>query len=346
MPMPAFRPRFTATHLPQVPYRDPQEACRIILEHFPEAPALPRLSQSLRMFLEGMPCVVADAERRRLWFDFSPQRQDELLAFYERIEAADVDYFAISPKLATGLYAMLERLQRDPPPGLKLVHIQPPGPVSWALAMADEAGNPAFHNETTRDVVVKTLAMKARWMERAVRQALPDVEVMVDLGEPSLVVHTSAVGSGARQDIIDAINGVLGGVQGITCVHCCANIDWSLLTDTVTQAINFDAYEYGDKLALYPEDMARFLERGGMLSWGIVPTSQDKLAGVEADMLVERLEAGIQSLVNKGIDRQRVADASWVTPCCTTATLSEESSDRVFALTADVARRMRARYFG
>ena len=335
-----------ATHLPQVPHRDPREVCDIILRHFPEAPALPRLTQSLRMFLEGMPCVVADAERRRLWFDFSPQRQDELLAFYERYQAGDSDYFAISPRFALGMYTMLERLQRDPPAELKLVHIQPPGPVSWALSMTDEAGNPAFYNETMRDVVVKTLAMKAKWMERAVRQALPSVQVMVDLGEPALLVHTSAVGSGARQDIISAINEVLGAVDGITSVHCCANIDWSLLTDTNTQAINFDAYQYADKLALYPEDMARFLERGGMLSWGIVPTSEDRIGEVDADGLVRRIKAGVQRLADKGVDRQRLLEQSLVTPCCTTATMSEAGSNRVFALTAEVARRLRAEHFG
>lgn len=240
---------------------------------------------------------------------------------------------------------MLERLRQDPPPELKLVHIQPPGPVSWALSMTDEAGSPAFYNETMRDVVVKTLAMKARWLVRMVKVALPHVGVMLDLGEPSLVVHTSAVGSGARQDIINAINEVLAAGADVTSVHCCANIDWSLLTDTNTQAINFDAYQYADKLALYPEDMAGFLARGGMLSWGIVPTSEDAVGQLDAHDLMQRIEAGIRRLADKGLDRQQLLEQSLVTPCCTTATLSVESSNRVFAVTAEVARRLRGKHF-
>jgi hypothetical protein len=33
-----FKPRCMATALSTVPFRDPEEACRIMLENFPEAP--------------------------------------------------------------------------------------------------------------------------------------------------------------------------------------------------------------------------------------------------------------------------------------------------------------------
>jgi hypothetical protein len=67
------------------------------------------------MYLEGIPCLVVDSEKRRLWFDISPQREKELLEFYERYEADDVDYFAISRDYAPGMYAMLERLKEERP---------------------------------------------------------------------------------------------------------------------------------------------------------------------------------------------------------------------------------------
>ena len=228
----AFQPRFMATHLAAVPQRDSKQVCRLILDHFPEAPCLPRLTRSTRMYLEGMPCLVIDSERGKLSFDLSPEREHELLEFYERVIADDVDYFAISEASAPGVYALVRALQQEPPPELKVVHIQTPGPVSWAMTAVDQNGAPAFYNETMRDIMVKTLAMKARWQEKMVREALPGVATLLDYGEPALVIHTSAVGSGARADLIKAINEVLDAVEGMAGVHCCANIDWSILLES------------------------------------------------------------------------------------------------------------------
>jgi hypothetical protein len=335
-----FSPRLMATHLAAMAHRDPEQACSLILKYFPEAPGIPRLTKSTRMYLEGIPCLVVDSSRRKLWFDISPE-----IEFYERCEANDLDSFAISRESAPGMYALLERLREQPPKQLKMVHIQTPGPVSWGLSMTDGQGTPAFYQETMRDILVKTLAMKAKWQERKVREALPDVQTMVDFGEPSLVVHTSAVGSGPREDIIQALNEVLKAVEGLSCIHCCANIDWSILMETKTDAINFDAYEYADKIALYPKELKAFLERGGMLAWGIVPTSEEKIVQESADTLMGRLEKDLQLIVNGGIDRQTLLESSILTPSCATSMISPELGERAFRYTSEISRRMREKYF-
>jgi hypothetical protein len=298
------------------------------------------------MFLEGMPCVKVDAKRRKISFDLSSQREDELLPFYEHVLANDVDYFAISEQWAPGMYALLRELQKEAPPELKVVHIQTPGPISFALSATDEKGAPAFYNETMRDIMVKTIAMKAKWQERVVRDALPGVETLVDYGEPALIVHSSAVGSGYKEDLINTINEVLGAVEGMAGIHCCGNIDWSMLMDTNADFISFDAFAYADKVALYPEDLNRFLRRGGMLAWGIVPTFNEKIAVESVDSLVELLEHGMQVMINKGIDKDMLAETSWVTPSCSTANMSLEMAERAFTYTNEVSQRMRENQFG
>lgn len=306
---------------------------------------MPRLTRSTRMYLEGIPCLVVDSEKRRLWFDISPQREKELLEFYERYEAEDVDYFAIRRDDAPGMYAMLERLKQERPSELRIIHIQTPGPVSWGLSVTDEKGKAAFYNDTMRDVLVKTLAMKAKWQERLIQEMLPGVQTMVNFGEPSLIVHNSAVGSGVKEDIIYALNQVIGAVNGLTCIHCCANIDWSILMETNTDVINFDAYAYMDKIALYPKEWNQFLERGGMLAWGIVPTSNEKIVSESVEKLVERLEEGFELLVGNGVHRERLLQSSMITPSCATTTMSIELCELAFRYTCELAQRMRERYF-
>jgi hypothetical protein len=340
-----FLPQFMATHLAAMPHRDAQKACRFILDHFPEAPCIPRLTKSTRMFLEGMPCLVVDSEKRRLWFDLTPQREGELLEFYERYEADDLNYFAISREWATGMYAMIKMLQEQRPRQLKLVHIQTPGPVTWGLSVTDDQGKPAFFNETMRDILVKTIIMKAKWQERKVKEMLPGIQTMVTFAEPSLVVHTSAVGSGPRDHIIEALNQVLMNVEGVTCIHCCANIDWTILMDTHTQAINFDAYEYSDKIALYPKELSKFLAKGGLLAWGIVPTANDKIIDESVDNLMHRLENDLQAFADQGIDIQSLIKSSIITPSCVTSNMSVELAERALTLTSELSQRMREKYF-
>lgn len=342
----SFRPRFMATHGPQMPKGDVEQTVRTIVKYFPEAPCLPSFYQSMRMFLDGMPCATINKERGKLIFDLSPEREGELLEFYERVLADDVDYFAISEKYMSTYSALLQFLKENRPPELKVVHFQMGGPVTFAMNSEDSAGMTAFHNETTRDIVVKLLAMKTKWVERLVRQTLPGVETLMEFGEPVLVVHTSAVGSGSEEDLIKAMDEVLEAVEGIRGIHCCANIDWPMLMRTKTACINFDSYEYADRVALYPDDLKRFLDRGGMLAWGCVPVSDERLAAETVDSLIERLEYGISLMVKRGIDEQLLAEASWVTPSCETIRMSPPMAERALAYTSEISRRMREKYFG
>jgi hypothetical protein len=296
------------------------------------------------MYLEGIPCLVVDKEKRRLWFDISPQREHELMDFYEKYAAQDLDSFAISREWAQGMYTMLEMLQKHLPGQLTLLHIQTPGPVSWGLSVTDDKDVPAFHNETMRDILVKTLAMKAKWQERKIKEVLPGVQTMVDFAEPALNVHTSAIGSGVTEHIIASLNEVLGAVEGLTCIHCCANIDWSILMDTDTDIISFDAYEYSDKISLYPEDLKRFLGRGGMLAWGIVPTSDEKIVKENAETLQEKLEQRMQLLIDKGIDKQTLLLSSLITPSCATSSMSVELSAKAFRYTGEISLSMREKH--
>jgi len=56
-------------------------------------------------------------------------------------------------------------------------------------------------------------------------------------------------------------------------VHCCGNTEWSILMDAGVDIVNFDAFAYGDTIAMYSSHVKKHLESGKMLAWGVVPTS-------------------------------------------------------------------------
>ena len=338
------KPCFTGTMMGVVPYRDMDRAARIILECFPEAPCLPIMTRSIRWMLEGIPCLVFDRKRRIVYFDLSPEREGEIVDFYERYEAQELDYFATSLEIAPFLHQMIARLRDHRPPGLKWVVFHTAGPLLLGDTLKQADGTPSIHNETLRDVLIKGMNMKARWLVEKIKTEIPHVEVIADLPETTLVTFTSSAGTGSRAEVIEGINLSFENLNCVTWVHCCANIDWSLLTDSDVHVINFDAYQHAENVALYAKNLATFLERGGMLGWGIVPVVGEHLREETAKSLIQRLERNMDLLVKQGLDEKILAERSWVLPSCETVLLTPEESDRALKITNKISRAMREKY--
>jgi hypothetical protein len=115
-------------------------------------------------------------------------------------------------------------------------------------------------------------------------------------------------------------------------------MDWGVLLSTNLNFLSFDAYTYLETLSLYPKELKAFLERGGILAWGIVPTSEAILKE-DAQSLVKRFKEGVKALAKKGIDPSLLQRAI-LTPSCGTASLSIPLAERVCQVTAEVSRRL------
>jgi hypothetical protein len=266
------------------------------------------------MFTERIPCLRVDREKRQLVFEVAG-REDELVEFYDRYMAEDYDYFAISPDLDPALYHLAGLYEKEPWPGLKYIHIDFPGLFTWGLLIKDANGSPALYDDNLRDIIIKGLSAKVRWRENKIRELFPGIEVIVTAGDAALSVYASAGGTGTWENVRKDYNEILSLVQGVKGIHCCANFDWSLVMQTETQAINFDAYQFGDTMSLYPEDLKKYLDRGGTIAWGVVPTVGTGDVTTESpDSLIERFEGALTAVVERGIDKQQLLEASWLTP--------------------------------
>jgi len=338
------KPCFAATAMGVAPYRDVGHAARTILKCLPEAPCLPALTRSIRWMLEGLPCLVFDRKRRMVYFDLSTEREVEIIEFYDRYEAEDLDYFRTTPEAAPFIHEMIGKIKQERPPELKWVIFHTAGPLLFGDFLKQVDGQPSIYNETLRDILIKGMNIKARSLEATIRAQIPDVEVIVDLPETTLVTFTSAAGTGTRSEIIDAIDASFDKVRGLRWVHCCANIDWTLLIDSDIDVINFDAYQYPDQLALYASQLAPFLERGGMLAWGIVPVDSQKLASETTETLLDRLFAAIETYTKNGIDERLLIENSWVMPACDLVMLKPEEADRALTITSEIAQAVRQKY--
>lgn len=339
-----LNPELLPTSVGSLPFPEPEEACRLVLEHFPQIPAWPQLPR--RSFLEnmyvqyseGFPGVVLEGER--IYVDRSQDLEAGLEKLYVAYLENDLSYGAISPEYAAGFTTFLQSLnEAESTP--KAIKGQVTGPVSWGLVIVDENRRPVLYEDVLADAVAKHLRLKAAWQEQELRKVHPTTIIFID--EPYMSSFGSALVSLNRDQVITLMEEVLAGIEGIKGVHCCGNTDWSILMSTSVDILNLDAYEYSGALALYPEEVKAFLERGGTIAWGIVPANE-KVQGETVESLVERLHAAMDLLVRKGVSREELLAASLITPSCGLGSLTPELAKKALVLTAGVSEAMRERY--
>jgi methionine synthase II (cobalamin-independent) len=343
-----FNPKCLATGIGSFPNLDAGKACDLILETLPEIPIWPQLSnidfreQMEIQYSEGFPCVVLDEAKSKMIFDTSGDPTSELEKFYENVVIENLDYFRISSEFSRGLYAMEEKLKGSLPSSLLYFKHQVTGPITFGLATVDENKRAIYYNDVFRDTVVKGITMKARWLLDRFKSFGFKQICFVD--EPILSAFgSSTYVSVQRPEVVEYLGEVVEAIHkegALVGTHCCGNTEWPILIDAGVDIINFDAYEFGDTISYYPEQVNGFLKKGGVIAWGIVPTSE-KILKETTDSLRIKLEDRIDNLARKGIDKDLIWEQCLLTPSCGTGSLSVELSDKIFHDLSNLSQELR-----
>ncbi|MGE5752122.1 MAG: hypothetical protein ACM319_00590, partial [Deltaproteobacteria bacterium] len=300
-----------------------------------------------RTFLESMYVQYAaglpgaSIEGERLYVEGGDEAQGDTEIFYERFLSGDAAPFAIPAERAAGLYALLSSAEG----AYHAVKGQVTGPVSFGLTVTDRKKKPIFYDPVVRDVLVKHLLRIAQWQVSVLSRLSRTVILVLD--EPYLASVGSAIVSLDREEVIGCLNEIFDGLPGALCgVHCCANTDWGLVLSSRAGYLSFDAYEYADSLLLYPEEVGAFLRRGGKLAFGIVPTSAEGILRETPETLAARMDSILGKFESRGIPREAVVRAAFLTPACGLGTLREVEAEGAVRLTGDLSRLLRQRYGG
>lgn len=338
---------FLPTGIGSLPHQSPQTACQLVLEHFPKVPFWPQLPQ--RTFLEnmyvqfssGLPALTIDLESKTIYFDLEKDWSNELNQFLKAQSENDPTYLSLDKDHAAGFFVMLDKLAEEPPPFFKG---QVTGPVSFGLTVTDQQKKPILYHEVMSEVVSDALGLKVKWQENYIQKKLPSTKTIIFVDEPYLAAFGSSFVSLSRQQVLHHLKKVFSYIEGIKGVHCCGNTDWSLLLDAGVDILSFDAYDYFERLSLYPEKLKSFLEKGGYLAWGIVPTatpSPDQIEKETVENLLKRLKSLINQLMEWGLEKELIFKQSLITPNCGTGSLLPYQAEKVFNYTRCLAEALR-----
>lgn len=340
-----FSPRFLTTVAGSFPHADTR-AVSAALARRVAIPAWPQMVR--RNFRENMyvqysaplPGIVLDAAHERVFFDTNQDLTPALEGFYERYLADDLDAFGLSPEYAAGFFALQAALAGGE--AGEWVKGQVTGPVSFGLTVTDQDRRASLYDETLADAIVKNAAMNARWQVRRLRAVRPKVIIFVD--EPYMAQFGSAYISLGREQVTGMLGEVFDGIHaegGLAGVHCCGNTDWSVLLDTPVDILNLDAYGYLESLALYPAELRAFLDRGGVVAWGIVPNTV-QIWEVTPEGLAGRLRQGLEKISERARGRgieisvDELAGRSLISPQCGLGPATPEIADRSLDVLVEV----------
>ncbi len=357
--------RFSADGLPvligSLPLASHREALEWITSVTPEIPLWPQLpsnpaEQMLPQFAEGIPCIAEDkpgSTENRIIFDISgPDFDEQMLAFFEEylVAAEDPSFlvksrFATSGERAAGLYLLGEHLAGTP--GLKACKGQVTGPFTLLTGIKDIRGRAGYFDETIRDMVLKGITMKAAWQTRFLADK-GDCPVLLFIDEPALAGLGSSAFIGVTTDEISAmINEVAAGIHqagGLAGIHVCANTDWNMLLASEIDILSFDAHGFFDRIAPLTTEIHTFLDRGGILAWGGIPTSTtDTIMAESVDSLCALWERQMEEIRSDRSPADMLR-RTLITPSCGTGSLSPDMARRVLDLTRDVSATLRRKY--
>ncbi len=350
---------FTPNALPVLvgsfPLRDHSEAMNLTIRYTPEILSWPQLPAHkeegmLAQFIPGLPGIVVS--NGKIFLDDEGEAfHSDMVGFYEEYLAvtegtADLirSRFSLKADTAGGFFALLEAIRTRKEP-LLAVKGQVTGPVTFTTALNNRKGIPIFYDLQLRDAAVKLLTLKARWQIRKLRDC--GVPVIIFIDEPGMAgFGSSEFTSISREAVSQCFKEMIDGIQaegGIAGIHVCANTDWSLILSLPFDIVNFDAYAYFDRLILYTQEVKRFLESGGILAWGIVPTlSTEALRKETVESLAVMWEAGIRRITDIGVDRNTAIRQSLITPSCGMGALPLDLATKVLIMTHELSMKIRS----
>jgi hypothetical protein len=324
-----------------LPHREVDRALDLALSlDIPFWPQLPHAGYYEDMYVqasEHFPGMVLDEEGNTLHFN-TPlfyEGLEDLLGHFEETE-----YFDISPRFSVVYHTFLEMDLS----GYAAVRGQLEGPVSFGLKVLDENERPLIFNEDVRPVLIDFMARRVNAQLKRLKEKNPRAFMFID--EPGLQFIFSSVSGYTDMMAREDFKNFFGQIERPRGIHLCGNPDWDFLLKQDMEILSFDAYRNGPIFTQYQKSIQKFLDRGGILSWGLVPTQTELFSQESVPALIERLEGFWEGLYRLGFDRQQLLSQSLLSPatCCLVNPDFEKTVEAAFGWIREISGRLREKY--
>ncbi len=341
-----------------LPHNNLEKAMELVKVNFEKIPFWPQLTKlgknedMIFQFLENMPSFFLDEVSGKVYLEIeSAQFFEDTEQFFsdyqeitENINCGKIDKYAVNN--SSTFPKFLEIIRNTKPAYAKGQIV---GPFTLAVSLVDRFGKCALYDETLKEIIIKTLVLKALWQIKSIRDANSDTTPIIFIDEPSISqLGTSAyltISSDEVVKMLKEISDLIRANGGMSAVHCCGKCDWNIPIRAGVDIINPDAYTYSQNISLFSRDLEKYLARGGKIAWGIVPTLKPEiLEKADLNFVINIFDKAVKYLTKKGIDERIIIENSLVTPSCGAGSLSEELAGKAMKLTKQLSDTLKERY--
>lgn len=305
-------------YLPQLPIANPGE--------FMIPAALERLPG---LNVDGEGGLTVDADR---WASSRASFRDEVEG---ALASGDLRAFEPSPASCRAWNPFLFEVEHR---RLALAKVQLAGPATVRWYAKTSSGEVAADVLELDQQIYRLLLARCLAMVKALRRA--GATPLIYLDEPGMYALD-------RRDpkhllVLQELRLMVVALQNegaLVGMHCCSDTDWAALLELGINLISADVRLSLDALLDSGEALSRFVDGGGVLSLGIIPT--DLSASYRADEMVDAVETSLRATFKDDRVYREVASRSLLTPACGLAMRHVADAERTFEELRNAQRRFR-----
>ena len=329
------------TAMAVMPHQNADRAIETALTlDIPFWPQLPRMDYHEDMYVqasEHFPGIVLDMTARTLRFSMDKfiTEFEETLSHFD-----DPSYFDISPTFSAVYHRFLALDHSERP----AIRGQLEGPISFGFNILDQDERPILFNDSVRSFMFEFMSKRINVQSARLKQLNPNAFMFID--EPGLQFIFSALSGYSDIAAAADVAGFLDMIARPRGIHLCGNPDWDFLLNLDMDVLSMDIYTNAEVFASYAGAIKRFLDKGGIIVWGIVPTNFEPFESENLTSLEQRLETVWSALEKKGVGREYLLPRSLLSPatCCLVNQDGEKTVEKAFQTIKTLSERLRDKY--
>lgn len=329
-----FCPAGAVTGIGSLPLTSLDDAIQAIAGCSPEIPfwpQLPRLSEREGVIGQGLGILGDRIEARQEGYGYQV-KDGRLDAVLEILHHSSGE---LSPVHAAGFGPFLEALSAGRFHSASAVKGQIEGPITLSAYLFHQ-GKPFLSDPALFAAIAFHVSQTICWQIDRLKSAGLPVLLFVD--EPALCLEAPAHAVTEEQRL-SALAAALNDARArgaFAGLHCCAARPFARMCRAKPDILSFDAHE-GLELFFADPDARSFVDRGGMVAYGMIPTSAAVNTLDPAGIFVRWLKAA--SLAG---NPQKLAQGAMVTATCGLGLLDPSSVAVSFGIARGVGKLIRA----
>jgi len=329
------------TAMAVMPHTDVDQALNAALSlDVPFWPQLPNYNYYEDMYVqaaEHFPGIILDMEKKTLRFSMDRfiDEFEETMTHFD-----DPGFFDVSTTYSVVYHRFLD-LDLSHRPAIRG---QLEGPVSFGFNILDQDDRPILFDDTIRPFMFEFMAKRIMVQLNRLKEKNPNAFMFID--EPGMQFIFSALSGYGEQKAKQDLDLFFSTIESPKGIHLCGNPDWDFLLGLDMDILSLDVYSNAEIFASCAKSIKKFLDKGGVLVWGIVPTGIETFEKENLDLLAFKLNSIWKMLEKKGIPTDQLINGSLLSPatCCLVNSDREKTVEKAFRLTKQLSQNLREHY--